>query len=308
MQLSHYAQLFFQFLSLYNISYESTSVWETRFQIFVDNMIFIDQYNAFHPSVTLGITPFADRTPEEFQNEYWGLSGWSETCGPTTFQNSDPLPDGIDWREKGVVTPIKNQGRCGSCWAFATAETAESVQALSNPSTLVELAPRQLVDCNDENFGCSGGYMDVAMKYVVDHGLVAENDYPYVPAQGNCTPPFNRTVYQPTDCFRVPSRNELSMKKALVQHGPLVVTIEAESSIFQFYNGGVILTEDCGTELNHAVQLIGYGEDDEGYKYWIVRNSWGTLWGEQGYFRLERKDNENTDGTCGVAMGVWGFV
>jgi len=313
MQLAHYTYLFFQFVSLYNVSYDSSTVFGERFDIFVDNMRFVEQYNAMQTSVMLGMTPFADRTPEEFQDQYRGFLGGSHA---TTMSCQDTYtPSGasdkmvFDWREKGVVSPVKDQGQCGSCWAFATAETAESAWALQNSSSSswVPLSPRQLVDCSTENAGCSGGYIDAAMRYVVDYGLLPEEIYPYTPNDGPCEIPLHNTVFRPDGCFRVAPGNERRIRQALVERGPLVATIDADPSVFQFYIGGVIRREDCGTDLDHAVQLVGYGAEDS-TKYWIIRNSWGTGWGEQGYFRLERTDEEDTDGTCGVALGVWGFL
>ena len=105
-----------------------------------------------------------------------------------------------------------------------------------------------------------------------------------------------------------PSAGKRDIRGALEERGPLVVAIEASAFIFQMYNGGIIRSEDCGTDLDHAVQLVGYGEDPDGEKYWIARNSWGERWGEQGYFRLERTDREDVEGTCGMAIGVWGLV
>ena len=321
MQLSHYAYLFFQFVSMYNVSYDSSTVFGERFDIFVDNMRFVEQYNALQSSVRLGITPFADRTPEEFRQKNMGIVGgwgpWSDNDdgGATSCRDgyfpSDAVENSnnLDWRERGVVSPVKDQGQCGSCWAFATVETAESAWAIhQNLSSVVWLAPRQLVDCSTENAGCSGGYIDAAMRYVVDYGLVREEVYPYTPNDGACEIPLHSTVFRPDGCFRVVSGNERRIRDTLVERGPLVATIDADPSVFQFYTGGIIMREDCGTELDHAVQLVGYGVEDA-TKYWIVRNSWGTGWGEEGYFRLERTDDEETEGTCGVALlGAWGFL
>jgi C1A family cysteine protease len=318
MQLSYYAYLFHQFLVAFNVTYNSSSIFEDRFHIFAQNMDFIEQYNAKQNDITLGITVFADKTRGEFlaslnifpflgSDDAQEEDDDGEVCPMLVSTDNDTLPTVLDWRQQEVVTPIKDQGSCGSCWAFATVETVESRVALDHGHGIPPpiLAPQQLVDCSTENYGCSGGSIDSAMQYLSTNGVVQETEYSYVANdEGQCrfVPGTNRTLYKPGPCFRVTSQNEKMMKQAVVQQGPLTVTIDASAEIFQFYTGGIIYPSECDTELNHAVQLVGYNDS-----YWIVRNSWGELWGEKGYFRVARGEGEDDPGTCGIAMGVWGF-
>lgn len=327
MKISELVYLFYQFMSTFNVTYNSSDIFTQRFEIFSMNMERVEEYQIdLDTSLTLGLTRFADKTTEEFQ-QYLGYFPWDNN----NDNNDDPeegcplwIPEPttknstrLDWREKRVVTPIKDQGQCGSCWAFATVETAESVSVLTNSSSRnpSPFSPMQLVECSKKNLGCSGGNIDYAMEYVIQNGLMNEMDYPYYVGdninnlENQCLYNASRVNYKPSSCFTLRSGNEKDIRLALDQKGPLVITIDADAFVFQMYTGGIIRANDCGTDRDHAVQLVGY-EDG----YWIVRNSWGEQWGEDGYFRLERKEDkedkenmENNEGTCGMALGVWGL-
>jgi len=329
MQYSYYAYLFHQFLLVYNITYSTPSVFMERFDIFTTNVQYIDQFNAKPTSsLTLGMGPFADQTLEEFARARLGLltrrklfSGTADACNElqqqdTEDKKNESLPRSFDWRDHGVLTPIKNQGSCGSCWAFASIEVAESVAMLGGFFENAPIfSPKQLVDCCDSSFGCSGGYIDAALQYMVSRGVVNESSYPYLPHQDACLTTIDSTVveFTPRGCFHVGGGADTHLSKFLMEKGPLVIGVAARSSVFQLYTGGVIRNWDCGTEVDHAVQLVGFGqEDDTGLKFWVVRNSWGEQWGEKGYFRLERVDRNWEDiegsGTCGMLVsGAWGL-
>lgn len=310
MQLFSYAFLFHQFLTMYNKTY-TYEIYTERFPIFVENIDYIANYNSLNTSVTLGMTPFTDMTPEEFA-EWLGFLPIPPSPTPSTPSCPDFKVDGVssapaslDWRTEGVVTGVKDQGQCGSCWAFACTETAESLYALNHNATSPPvLAPQELVDCAKESYGCSGGYIDSTLQYIMTNGLETESEYPYEAVGGVCS--SHKTDYKLEGCFNVPENNEVLLKEALAT-GPLVVCIEADERVFQLYQSGIIGADSCGTSLDHAVQLVGYGEE-EGTKYWLVRNSWGEAWGENGYVRLERTDSESTEGTCGIAMAAAGFT
>lgn len=303
MKLSPYLYLFYEFMSRFNRTYDVSTFME-RLPIFLDNMEYIDSINNQNLSFTLGMNEFADLSSEEFQKKYLGLYRSKEASSEcSVYQSSGKsLPASVDWRTKNVVSPVKDQGQCGSCWAFACTETAESVYALKN-GMLPTLAPQELVDCVKTNYGCSGGMIDNTLSFIIQNGLNEEKDYPYSAKNGVChgTP----TSYKLDKCFDVPEGNELLLKEA-VSHGPVVACIEADQRAFQFYRSGVLKKNNCGTNLDHAIQVVGYGEDN-GLKYWLVRNSWGKSWGDNGYVRLERTENTRSDGTCGIAMAVSGF-
>lgn len=304
--LSKYYYLFYQYLTLHNKIYDE-HVFNQRFPVFVDNYEYIKKMNSMsNNSMTLGLNRFADLTQEEFAMHYLGanLSDPTTTkCAPWKPSGS-PVPDSLDWRDKNIISDVKDQGQCGSCWAFAATEVLESVYALKSGDTPPPvLAPQELVDCETTSVGCSGGYPDHALAYVVDHGLELEKDYPYTARDGVCK--SKDTAYRASACFDVPPNDEKALQEA-VTIAPVVVLIEADQRSFQLYSSGIIPAKSCGQNIDHAVQLVGYGEQN-GQPYWLLRNSWGSSWGEDGFVRLERGAGVR-GGTCGILSGPSGLV
>jgi len=209
------------------------------------------------------------------------------------------IPTSVDWTAKGAVTPVKNQGQCGSCWAFSTTGSTEGVNAI-NGKGLISLSEQQLVDCSGSygNEGCNGGLMDNAFQYIIANGgLCTEAAYPYTAVDGTCKTSCKKTVTLSayTD---VKSDSDSALATAVAQQ-PVSVAIEADQASFQMYSGGV-MTAACGTALDHGVLTVGYGSDG-GVEYWKVKNSWGASWGESGYIRLGRGSNYNGGaGQCGI--------
>ena len=214
--------------------------------------------------------------------------------------NSD-IPSEVDWRNKGAVSPVKDQGKCGSCWSFSATGAMEGAWGIRT-GNLASFSEQQLIDCSIEygNSGCQGGLMDSGFEYAIDNGMCLENDKPYLGRSDTC----NRCdkIAHFSQCFDVTPMNELHLKQA-VSRGPVSVAIEADTLVFQLYSGGIIDNIKCGTNLDHGVLVVGYGEEN-GKKYWIIKNSWGPKWGDSGYVKIARTDNTNTPGMCGIALSA----
>lgn len=215
------------------------------------------------------------------------------TSSPLKATGAD-LADSVDWRTKGYVTAVKDQGACGSCWAFSVVEAMEG-HLFNVTGKLVDLDPQQLVDCAGEfgNEGCGGGFMDRAFEYIIKYGLEAEKDYPYTGRDDACH--YNPAlVIANCSRFSYVDKTEDALKEAVATVGPISVGIDADS-IF-FYSSGIFYDPNCGDWTDHAVLAVGYGTE-AGEDYWLVKNSWGTGWGEDGYIRMAR----NKDDMCGIA-------
>jgi len=273
---------------------------DERFEIFKDNVDKIHRHNEEGHSWTMGVTPFADMTEEEF-GAYVKKSGKmtlkAEEKRNVVLLPTDNLADSVDWTKNNAVTPVKNQGQCGSCWSFSTTGALEGAYAVKS-GTLLSLSEEQLVDCSRLNNGCNGGSMDLAFMYTERHPLETESDYPYVAGGGtatSCSYDSSKGKVGATGYNDV-STNSVDQLKAAIAKGPVSVAIEADKSAFQLYNGGVMDSDECGTQLDHGVLAVGYGTDN-GKDYYIVKNSWGDSWGEAGYIRL---GVESGAGICGI--------
>ncbi|XP_042022640.1 senescence-specific cysteine protease SAG39-like [Salvia splendens] len=278
-----------------------------RFNIFKENVEYIESFNeAASRPYKLAVNRFADLTNAEFQasrNGYKMVSPLKPSKASSSFRyaNVSAPPTSIDWRKKGAVTAVKDQGQCGCCWAFSAVAATEGINQIKT-GKLVSLSEQQLVDCDtSEDQGCNGGLMDDAFQYIISNkGLTTESNYPYQGVDGTCNSKKESSDAAKISGYEdVPSNRESALLKAVVNQ-PVSVAIDASGSDFQFYSSGVF-TGECGTELDHGVTAVGYGVDSDGTKYWIVKNSWGTSWGEDGYIRMQR-DVGAAEGLCGIAM------
>uniref|UniRef100_A0ACD5YY44 Uncharacterized protein n=1 Tax=Avena sativa TaxID=4498 RepID=A0ACD5YY44_AVESA len=276
-----------------------------RYEVFRQNLKHIVETNRRNGSYWLGLNQFADVAHEEFRASYLGLStslaGTNGTRAATTFryENAMDLPWEVDWRKKGAVTPVKNQGDCGSCWAFSTVAAVEGINQITT-GKLESLSEQELMDCdNTFDHGCGGGLMDFAFAYIMgNQGIHTDEDYPYLMEEGYCKGKQPQSKIVTISGYEdVPENSEASLLKALA-HQPVSVGIAAGSRDFQFYKGGVFEEGSCGTELDHALTAVGYGSSN-GQDYIIMKNSWGTSWGEQGYLRIKRGTGK-PEGVCDI--------
>lgn len=287
--------------------YESDEEREHRFRIFADNFAFVTEHNRLgNHSYTLALNAFADLTHHEFRTAYLGFGlGRGKTPvrhgkGSLFAGYGGGEPDAVDWREKGAVTKVKDQGSCGDCWAFSATGAIEGINKIVT-GTLVSLSEQELCDCDRSfNTGCNGGLMDYAFKWVIDNkGIDTEEDYPYQSADKICLKnKLTRRVVSIDGYTDVPPNNEKLLLKAVAQQ-PVSVGICGSQRVFQLYSKG-IFSGPCSTSLDHAVLIVGYGTEN-GKDYWIVKNSWGTRWGMSGYMHMLRNSGD-VNGICGINM------
>ncbi|KAM7251436.1 hypothetical protein ACFE04_023319 [Oxalis oulophora] len=284
---------------------------EKRFNIFKDNLRFIDEHNYDKTNTfKLGLNKFADLTNEEYRVLYLGtksdvhrrlMKAKRAVTNRYAFREGQAvLPEKVDWRDLGAVSPVKNQGSCGSCWAFSTIAAVEGINKIVT-GELITLSEQELVDCDKAyNAGCNGGLMDYAFQFIIQNGGIdSAQDYPYRGYDNQCDPSRVNSKVVSIDGYEdVPPYDESALKTA-VAHQPVSVAIEAGGPTFQFYESG-IFSGRCGAALDHGVVVVGYGTEN-GMDYWLVRNSWGADWGESGYIKMERNVVGYT-GKCGIAM------
>ena len=284
--------------------YSSPEEHVQRFANYQANYELVKSLNAIGGSANFALNKFADMSLAEFSSTYLRPMSFApkNTGGriTTTGPSFAAYPDSLDWRIKGAVNNIKDQGSCGSCWAFSTVANLEGAYFVAH-NILPKLSDQQLVDCDHGcmvidgelccNQGCNGGLPLVALQYVKKNGMMSEADYAYSGTSTSCKYDATKAIYKFADSERIDS-DEDSIVAALNKFGPVSVGVDA--TYWSFYNQGVYDTLCSSTALNHGVAIVGYGAQGD-IKYWIIRNSWGTGWGENGYMKLIRGKNK-----CGV--------
>ena len=287
---------FANYLAKYGKSYGTKEEFQFRFEQFQKNLAAIGHHNSNNENTfTLAPNKFADYTPAEYKR----LLGYRRVPkNDATYAEFDltAVPTSVDWRTKGAVTPVKDQGQCGSCWAFSTTGSLEGRDAIAT-GKLLSYSEQQLVDCDtaDGNQGCNGGDMATAMDYTAKNPLMLESEYPYKGVDGSCKAKKGSSSNKGHTNVKPNSAADL---KAAIAEGPVSVAIEADTLVFQFYSGGILNSKSCGTDLDHGVLAVGYGSDN-GKDYYIVKNSWGASWGENGYIKIAAVDGK---GICGIQM------
>jgi len=273
-------------------TYNGDDEFAARKAIYDGNVAKYEAHNADETQTfTMGVNQFTDLTLEEFQalNIRGFVKSGERGLAYLGEHEDTEVAASVDWRTKGAVTPVKNQGQCGSCWAFSTIGGLEGAWEIGT-GTLTSMSEQQLVDCSKANSGCNGGLMESGFEFEQGVNVATESSYPYTARDGSCKSSGYTTAVPRGGVtgYKSVGASTSSLQSAL-QNGPVSVAIEADQMSFQGYSGGVI-TSGCGTQLDHGVTAVGYTSD-----YFIVKNSWGASWGNNGYVYISTSGN-----VCGI--------
>ncbi|XP_034250957.1 ervatamin-B-like [Thrips palmi] len=294
------------FKTLHNKTYSNPEENSRRMEIFRRNVDMVAEHNARYARGEtlsyLGINRFSDMEGHELNGNNLDIADLPLTNRWAPRRRLRRQVDtgiqniiSIDWRQKGVVTSVKNEESCGSSWAFSVVGCVESRQALANGQSPNDLSPQQLVDCDDNDSGCNGGNPYNAMLYMQNSGVEGWSSYPYAGMVQSCRYVASKVVAKVSNVdFIQGDEGEERMRQEVQNNGPIAATVNAASAAFTHYAGGIIADASCPTTINHGVVIVGYGLEGP-IPYWIVKNSWGSSWGEQGYFRILRGRN-----ICGI--------
>jgi cathepsin L len=289
---------FMRHVAQYNLSYATTAEFDARHEIFAAHHDLIEAENANPENTfTLAHNEFSTWTNAELDR----IRGYRSTGFVNSItENNTPNADSVDWNTAGCVTQVKNQGSCGSCWSFSTTGSMEGAHCAEG-NALVSLSEQELVDCDtaDGNAGCNGGDMATAMLWTESNALCTETDYAYTGKDGSCKESSCTGAVKCTSYTNVTAGSSSGLM-ASIETAPTAIAIEADKLVFQFYSGGVLNSAKCGTNLDHGVLAAGYGTDSSGQAYYLVKNSWGSSWGESGYLKIA--NNGDGDGICGIQM------
>jgi hypothetical protein len=296
---------FAQWQAVHGRSYRTSEERAFRINQFARARNYVRQNNSDRSSThQAALNDFADWTEDEYTRMLGfggvGAKGSGGGGGKRVKPTPEPVvfPDPKDWRTSNAVSPVKNQGGCGSCWAFASAACMESMWYIKT-GTMTNLSEQQWVDCDTGNYGCNGGWMNTAFNYARTNAIASETDYPYNARDNTCNAANVTGIVNTTGYVDVTRYNPAALEAAVRDVGPVTIAVEAGNSSFMYYSSGVI-SSGCGTRIDHAITLIGYGNDGT-RQWWIAKNSWGTGWGESGYVRI-LKTTDASYGMCGILM------
>ncbi|XP_054277596.1 procathepsin L-like [Macrosteles quadrilineatus] len=279
----------------------------TRKEIFMNNLNFIREHNKKHErgevTFTVGVNQFADMTIEEFRQRMNGFrlpEDYKRNGTKFEFDENLEVPKTVDWRKKGAVTPVKNQGNCGSSYAFSATGSLEG-QVYLKTKKLVSLSEQNLVDCSYDQYndGCNGGFADYAFDYIEqNNGIDTEASYPYKAEENECKYNAKKKGATCSGYVDLTEGYEQEMQQAVAKIGPVAVAIDASQSSFILYQSGVYNDPLCSKKVQgHSMLVVGYGTAKKGGEYWLAKNCWGTSWGMKGYVMIAR----NHDNMCGIA-------
>lgn len=295
----------------YHKVYDNQTELAFRRAVWEKNLYLVMRHNqevsAGKHSYSLGLNQLSDMTAEEINKKLNGFKLEEHLDFRNgTFKDITgiSIPQSVDWRKEGLVGPVRNQGLCGSCWAFSSLGALEG-QMKKRTGVLVSLSPQNLVDCStiDGNLGCRGGYITKSYSYIIrNRGVDSESFYPYEHQNGKCRYSVKGKAAYCSNFNILPKGDERALQAAVATVGPIAVAVNAMLPSFHNYRGGLYNEPSCNPKLiNHAVLVVGYGTDS-GQDYWLVKNSWGSAWGEGGFIRIAR----NKRNLCGIAtIGVY---